>query len=490
MPQIQEQYRDSTSLDIEYKAAPTCREFHLSDAFVRALIGPIGSGKSVACCIEILKKSIEQEEFNGYRRSRWAIIRNTYRELIDTTMRTWFDWVPESMGHMKKQDMEFIMSFVLPDGTIVYSQILFRALDRPNDIKKLLSLELTGGWINEVREIPKQVLDMLVGRVGRYPAKRQGGPSWWGVIMDTNPPDEDHWFHKMFEEELPENCSIHHQPSGLSENAENVENLPDNYYPNMMAGKDEEWIKVYVHGQYGYISDGLPVYPEFKPHIHVADTPIDYNERVELEIGVDFGRSPSAVFGQEIDGQMRIIDELVTEGISATMFASLLSQRIRGHYRGASLRVTGDPAGDNLGEQVDESCIDILRAAGIPIDPADTNNFTLRRNAVVSPLTSLNVEGQPQLVISPKCTALRKAMSGGYMYKRVQTSGEVFQNKPDKNSHSHVAEALQYLCVGAGYADDLLTGSNSALDHKVLGALNAAERQQIQRDMPAFMRST
>jgi PBSX family phage terminase large subunit len=189
--------------DIDYVAATTAKDFHRSDKFIRTMIGPIGSGKSVSCCIEIFKQVCEQAESGGYRRSRWVIIRNTYRELIDTTMKTWFDWIPEDLGLLRKQDMEFNMEFALPDMTVVKAQILFRALDRPNDIKKLLSLELSGGWINEVREIPKAVLDMLIGRVGRYPGTKQGvtpGGKRWGVIMDTNPPDSDHWYYKLFEE--------------------------------------------------------------------------------------------------------------------------------------------------------------------------------------------------------------------------------------------------------------------------------------------------
>ena len=79
----------------------TGKLFHHDEAFLRTIIGPIGSGKSVACCIEILRKAMAQEAFNGTRYSRWVIIRNTYRELIDTTMRTWFAWMDEKFGVMK-----------------------------------------------------------------------------------------------------------------------------------------------------------------------------------------------------------------------------------------------------------------------------------------------------------------------------------------------------------------------------------------------------
>jgi len=142
-------------------------------------------------------------------------------------------------------------------------------LDKPDDIKKLLSLEVTGGWLNEAREIPKAVMDMLIGRLGRYPSKREGGASWYGLIMDTNPPDSDHWWYTLFEEnDIPHNFALFKQPSGMSDEAENRENLPGPYYENMIAGKTQEWINVYVHGNYGFITTGKPVYPEYQDDVH------------------------------------------------------------------------------------------------------------------------------------------------------------------------------------------------------------------------------
>ena len=34
-------------------------------------------------------------------------------------------------------------------------------------------------------------------RVGRFPSIRDGGPSWYGVMCDTNAPEEDHWWAVM-----------------------------------------------------------------------------------------------------------------------------------------------------------------------------------------------------------------------------------------------------------------------------------------------------
>ena len=134
--------------EINYTASPTMVKFHNSDAFVRSLFGPIGSGKSVACVIEMLRISFQVQEPQyddpkypaGVRKSRWVVVRNTYRELIDTTIQTFFDWYPEELGKYHKQDMKFTTVQQLPDGTTAHVEFLFRALDKPDDIKKLLPL--------------------------------------------------------------------------------------------------------------------------------------------------------------------------------------------------------------------------------------------------------------------------------------------------------------------------------------------------------------
>lgn len=459
-------------MDVNYVASPTMAKFHSSDKFVRALLGPIGSGKSVACVIEMWKLAhLQEPNEEGIRKTRFAVIRNTYRELLDTTMETFFDWIPQDLGQYSVLNSKFVVDAPLPDGTSIHTEFLFRALDKPADIKKLLSLEITFMFLNECREIPKAVLDMGIGRCGRYPSMRDGGATRWGVIMDTNPPDSDHWFHKLFETTRPINHAIFHQPAGDGPDAENVKNLPKGYYENMAIGKDDEWVKVYVKGKYGFVGDGLPVIPEFHDAVHVSEDVMEFIGNV-LYIGIDFGRTPAAVFAQEINGQVQVVDEITTFGIGATHFSKIVRERIKGHYPAdIEIIATGDPAGDNPGEQVDDTCIDIMNNAGVPTDPAHTNNFTTRREAVAISLQTLTMQGVPQLIISPQCEFLRKALTGGYKYKRMQVSGEKFQNKPDKNKYSHVADALQYLMLGMGKGYDVISSHSNVKQFKVKGAL-------------------
>lgn len=461
---------------IEYKASPTGAKFHKSDKFVRAILGPIGSGKSVTCCTEIIKRCCEQKPFKGKRKSRWVIIRNTYRELIDTTLNTWNDWVPPQLGELLKQDMKFDLKFRLPDRTRVEASILFRALDRPNDVKKLLSLELTGGFINEAKEVPKAIFDMLQGRVGRYPSKREGGPSWWGVTLDSNPPDADHWIYRTFEEDIPENFDIFHQPSGLSDMAENKNNLPPGYYENMMYGKDQEWINVYVHGQYGFVSDGKPIYNRYKDDIHHTPDPIILPKGAKIIVGIDFGLTPAAaIVHLSKDGQFQVIDELCTFDMGAVNFAKLLHQKFvtDPYYREidiSQIEFYGDPAGEARAQTDEITPFQILNREGIHAYPAPTNDFTIRVEVIHDLMSSLALSGKPTFVIGPRAKMTRKACSGGYKYKRMQVTGEdKFFDKPDKNKYSHIAEALQYAALGSVGDDRVIGGfGNKEIDYSYL----------------------
>jgi hypothetical protein len=442
-----------------YIAAPTMKEFHKADNFVRMLLGPIGSGKSVACCIEVLLRACKQPpNKEGIRRSRWAVIRNTYAELKDTTIRTFFEWIPQDLGYWNQQNTRFHAKFAPGDGTIIDLEILFRALDRPQDIRKLLSLELTGAWINEAREVAKAVLDMLMGRVGRFPSRREIDNYWHGVILDTNPCDVDHWIYKFFEEVRPESWQLFHQPSGLSDSAENRLNLPATYYENMMPGKTQEWINVYVHGKYGFVAEGNPVYPEFNDDIHVSKNIIEPVPTEPLYVGIDFGLTPAATINQHINGQWRVIDEVVTTRMGALNFGILLGEKLRNSYQGYAMEIYGDPAGNQSAQTDEQTPFMILQSQGIMAMPAPTNDFTIRREAIAKKLGMMTFGGEPAFLISPNARMFRKGMGGGYKFRRMQVVGEErYHDQPDKQSiYSHVCEADQYAACGAGQGAELL----------------------------------
>lgn len=437
-------------------------------------MGPIGSGKSTACVYEILKRAKAQRRStrDGKRKSRWAVIRNTYPELKTTTINTWHQHVPEKAGHWVDQGPP-THHLVDKDHDI---EVLFLALDSDADIKKLLSLELTGAWINEAREVPKAVLDALTGRVGRYPAKNEGGCTWSGVIMDTNAPEEDHWWAKLadFPDEtmlkntreaerllremgaLGEGQPLYEffkQPGGMHPRAENIQNLPLGYYVKAMAGKKEDWIKVYIHSSYGFVVDGKPVIQGYVDSLHAKT--FDFVPQYGLWIGLDFGLTPAASFGQTSPmGQWRIHSEIATEDMGAVTFSHLIKQRIHELYRDVPIRgIIGDPAGDIRAQTDENTPFKILKANGVEAEPAKTNDFLLRCEAWERPLGRI-IDGQPGLIVHDRnCPMLRKGLGGGYKYRKLKVAGtEKFALEPDKNKYSHIVEAGGYMLVGGGEA--------------------------------------
>jgi len=344
--------------------------------------------------------------------------------------------------------------------------VLFRALDRPQDIGKLLSLELTGCFINEARQIPRAVFDMVQTRVGRFPRVVDGGPKWHGVIIDSNPPDDFHWIYRLFEEDLPSGWEIYHQPSGLSDEAENIANLPENYYGNIAQGKDSAWVDVYVKGNYGFIIDGKPVYPQWNDHVHAARAASSPDE--PLLIGIDWGLTPAAVFVQRsISGQYRCVDELVTDDMSAVQFADELGRLLRRDWHGHELEIWGDPAGEQRSQVDKRTPFMIMKAAGLEARAAPTNDPRLRVEAVVRNLTRLTMAGEPGLIVDPSCRYLRRGMAGGYKYQQLQVVGdERYHEQPLKNQYSHICEALQYALCGAGEVRATLgRGKSKPLDY-------------------------
>lgn len=447
-----------------YRAEPTLLKFHQSNEFVRGVMGPIGSGKSVAMAMELYFRAVQQKpDRNGVRRTRGAVIRNTYPELKSTTIKTWEDWFPASFCPITwAAPIVGKLELDVEDGTRVRSEIIFLSIDRPTDVKKLLSLELSWAWINEAREHGKSMLDMLTGRVGRYPSLADGGSSWSGIIMDTNPPDDDHWWYDLAEVQKPEGYAFFRQPGAFSydsekgvwipnKKAENVANhtLGMEYWRRQLPGKTREWTQVYVGGEYGSSFDGKPVYPEFSEVRHVAAKTMEPFRGLPLIVGWDFGLTPAAVICQiSSKGQMRVLDEAIGEDIGLRQFiANVVKPLLTNKYQGMKVTSVFDPSGVARSDTDEKSCAMELVAAQLGGVPAPSNKLLPRREAVVAFLNRMHGE-ESGFQLASTCNMLRKGFLGGYQFERIQVSGEErYHDIPKKNRFSHVHDALQYVAL-------------------------------------------
>lgn len=449
----------------ENSTAKTFEKFHSDDSQVKLIIGAFGSGKSTACCAEIVLHTCSLPSMqDGVRRARWAIIRNTMGELESTALQTWLSWF-RYLGNVrrtKKPLLTYTHSFRDKNGP-VEMEIIFIGLDREDDKQKLESLELTGAYMNELQHIPRGIFGHVAGRIGRFPRSKDiQGEVKKVILADTNPPDTDHWIYKDFEENPIEGNTIFHQPPGLIKNSDgewkdnnacdNVKHLSGTYYFDMARINHfrEEFIKVYCRGEYGIVIPGKPVYPEYNDDLHsIADVPI--LKDVPIVLGWDFGTTPCCIIAQfSENGQKRVFKEFCTEKSSVrTLARDVVKPYLDRELSGYEIISVGDPSGVTRSQTDGVSVFDVLEEVGIETMPAKTNEINPRLEAERSFFGKM-IDGQPGIIISRTgCPTLRKSMAGKYCYKRIRIIGdEKYRDLPDKtHPFSDVADASQYIAL-------------------------------------------
>lgn len=462
------------------------RSFMRSQAPVKVIQGPIGSGKSLACAMAIWSKALEQvQRADGIRYCRAHVFRNTYGKLEDTTLKTWLEWFPEDQfGRFYSSKP---MLHEIRAGNI-HLDVHFVALEDQTDVDYFKSLETTICWFNELQFMERVLFDEATSRVGRYPRKIDGGAVGPQVIADMNAPDETHWVPIMrgdvavpdhFSDEQrrahvkPEGWEFFTQPAGLIEKkdgegevvgyvdnprAENLSFLPANYYRNAVKGKTKSWIDANVLNRVSPRRDGKPVLRDFNRAVHVAKRPIDPVPGLKILIGQDFGRRPAAIFGQCLRGQWQIIHELIGRDMGAKTFAPLLRNELAQKFHGIPFEIWGDPSGDFKGQNDDNVPFQIFRANQLPVREAPSILFSVRLQAMEAAFTRMT-EGRPSIIISPTCTTLIAALDGGWHYRRMKVAGERYAEDPEKDEYSDPADALGYLLLGGGEGRLLLRGS-------------------------------
>lgn len=435
-----------------YTATDTLKKFHASDLPMRFVRGPIGSGKSVAMVMELLRRAMEMPpQGDGVRRSRAVIIRNTLQQIKSTALVTLLDWTrPFSTYKISDQTVKWRMP--LPDKTHVECDILLLPLDTPENVQRLLSLELSFAWCSEVRELPLEIVQAVYSRCGRYPS-RAALPDgyWYGLFAETNSFSEDSGYYEFLELDRPSNVGYWVQPGAFEPGAENRENLPSRYYEEMLETNTPEWSDQYLHNQITPSLSGQAVFrASFSTDFHVAKTELNPIPGYPMIIGMDFARHPAAVIGQiDNTGRLLIFAECEHENMGIEKFVEehvipLLRQP---RFAGIPSYVVGDPAGISRGQIGEESVFDALKRLGFTATPAMTNNIDPRLRAVEKWLLKSR-EGKAVMLFDPvHCSMLIQAMQSKYRYK-INKVGDM-EPKPDKKRPwADLADALQYLCLG------------------------------------------
>jgi hypothetical protein len=450
---------------INFSAPPTCSAFMKSESFGRLIAGPVGSGKTTACIMELLRRAIEQEPApDGIRYTRFAIVRQTLKQLKDTVLKDITSWLKGICDYRVSENCVYV---TFGD---VRSEWLLIPLEDPDDQRRLLSMQLTGAWLSECIEMDVAVIPPLSGRVSRYPSAVMGGCTWRGLIADTNMPTEGSDWHKFMELDVPPDWQIFKQPGGRSEAAENLEWLeqtpktkdlpPDDparhaqgriYYERAARNPDPYWVKRYVDAEYGPDPSGSAVFKEsFRLEFHVT-TGLVPSPGHPLIVAQDFGRNPCAIIGQvDHRGRVLVFEEVESSDMGLELH---IQQRLRPAlmnplYLGRVLYVIGDPAGRAKNSSYEETSFDLLKREGFNAYPAPTNDLDKRLRAVEAMLSAQRDGAAALLIDKERCPKLVLALASNYRYLKRRTGG--FAPLPEK-SHpwSDLADALQYLCLVA-----------------------------------------
>lgn len=447
---------------------------------VRALLGPVGGGKTVTTIYDHLTNAAQMPACNdGKIRFRVALIGSTYGQLERNLYPTWQRWLPPDGGDWTEAEFKggggrFATHNILFDTlragrkVRVEFQAIFAAIGEHSVEQFMRGFEPTAFQLYEMDLLPEAVLDHALSRLGRFPptgdapdAVPKSTPFRSYVTGDLNAPDIDSWFYYRFEESaVPGYLHAYKQPSGRGAKAENLQNLPTGYYETQVAilsakkgGKN--LVKRYVDAQYGPSPDGEPVYEQYSDELHFAPAVLPVVPSVPLLLGFDQGiQHPAMVVGQRVKGQLRLIGELLPGRVGPKGFAreaKALLGRIAPNVPIAG--AWSDPAGFAGADHENDAFAwteIVSQELGVQIQPAGSNEIGLRLQAVVDELTYMIDGATPSLLVSRACPSLRKGFVSHYRYARRAGSNVVpVTAKPDKSLvEANIHDALQYLLLG------------------------------------------
>lgn len=445
--------------DVLYNATSTGIAFHQSPARIKMLRGPVGSGKSSTCCNHALYLAkLQAPSKDGIRRTKGLVIRGSYSQLKTTTMETWCRWYPPEMFGEIRGNGPYRHRIRFDDVDML---VIFMSFEQLRHLSKLRSMDLSWVWINEASEIDYLIFEKASERINRFPLDKTIGlfPTKPEVFMDTNSPDATHWIYHLFEENSFAGYKMFAQPPAMikvedeyyiNPQAENLENLAPNYYQTLIENKPENYINTMVLNKYGYQSDGRAVYSRtYNDALHCPETKPRLDLTLPIGLGWDFNRNPACAIVQcHADGNIVLLDEIIGTDISFENFLDDIAiPRIRANYPGYTFQSVGDPSGINRSGTNDSYAFAELAKRGFPTKAAPTNSPEVRIAGVEYFLTRM-INGKPAFQITKNCVVARKGFNKDYCYEKLKVIGtEKYKDKPNKNSFSHIHDAIQYILL-------------------------------------------
>lgn len=393
------------NLELHYSAHSKQQQFHDDDSQFRAFIGGVGSGKTIAGCIETLLFCIRNPG------CLFVIATPTYPMLRDTTLREFFKWCPKELIKSYNRG-ENILKLI--NG----SEILGRSLDDPRTIDRIRGLTIAGFWIDEGSMSPELAWKVLLARLRQKPYELRG---WI-----TTTPRGFNWIYDKFVKDKRENYSM------VTCSSRDNPYLTKEYIAELEANYSGVFARQEIEGQFvGF--EGL-VYSDFDRRQHVKD--IDKTNLNKFIAGVDWGyTNPSVilVIGIDYDNRYYVIEEFYERKILIEDLIGI-AKSLRDKYDISMFYC--DPSEPQFIYQ--------FRDKGLNAVGGD-NEIRPGINAVSTKLR-IRGDGQPALFVNTIC---RNTVTEFENYRYPEgTSEKPTQENPIK-LYDHALDALRYAMIGA-----------------------------------------
>lgn len=455
---------------------------------VRALKGPIGSGKTTGIMGAAVANAQRQPKqpwvaANGQRMNvrlyGLTIMRTDYRLLWGSFIRPfWFRWFPQESPWTEwrggdDQPADHTIRMMSQFGPVVM-QVQFRALSdlrTPEAISNFWRGQLpTDVWLEEADAFSEEIYQGAYSRLGRGTEMRFGGPTSPTLFLGTNAPLIGSWMHtRIVSGRWRKDIEFFDQPAGDGPQAENLHNLPPTYYSDQRRELDDRNYQRLVKNEFVMPRAGQAVHENYRDSFHGAPGELPIDASMPLLIGIDPKTHPSAEFCQRpLNGQWRFIDEIVAKkGVGSQRFAELINAKLKqpeyAYFDGRRdrIRCVVDPSAawgvdSEAGELNWLQRVSLL--TGITIIPARSNKRSDRHDSMAAALRRLVDDGRPGMLVSTRCPMLRAGLAGMFHYAEVNLagggSGKGLTGDPVKNEYADPCEAAEYAVMEFGGLED------------------------------------
>ncbi len=405
------------NLGIFSELLPSQHRFVSSTARFKGFSGPVGSGKSMALCVQALSCCLASPGLTGLLAApTLPLLRAaTLQSLVQLLQRfrIEYDW-NKSDGVMTLKAVD--------------AKILLRSLTEADALR---GTNLAWFGVDELTYAPEESWLQLEARLRDPRSQRMEGFGVWT-------PNGFDWVYERF---------IANPVAGYEvilakpkENRYLLDAVPD-YYERLEHSYDALRYRQEVLGEYLALTAGR-VYREFDRAHHVER--MSLREELPLLVAFDFNVDPMcAVVAQIADGSVRVLDEIVLARSSTEQACEELFARWPAHRAG--VHVYADASGQSM-RTAGTSDVQILRSLITPARYGRVEFKMAKRNPAVRDRVQLmnaklrSATGEVRMTVDPKCVDLIKDFE-----QVVYKENSVVIDKERDAKRTHLSDALGYL---------------------------------------------